>query len=272
MITRTIGVGNFRSSSRKWLDDLDLSSPFTFSYPDSPDMLDLKISLGESIDTLKPWTAQPFIIDGSYFKGAIDVRIKGLSSHHYFEKTNDLFCIHVHGRFLGESNADDDGTTVDDIIFGNQFELPLNLPTGFFMLTKFAQWWDPGLDMHLEDQQPYAFSPLVVTLNTLSISTDDAICATCEPSVEISEPFEDNTTLWFPGSTKPLSSKQRQHYFNNVENRQKVKVRPDQIWMGDFKNGYMDMMVSISVNQSVSDSHHVRRMGLYKYLDLASMH
>ncbi|SAM09086.1 hypothetical protein [Absidia glauca] len=221
-------------------------------------MLDLKISLGDSIETLKPWTSQPFIIDGPYFKGAIDVRIKGLNSDSYFEKTNDLFCIHIHGRFLEDNNADDDDeTTVDDIIFGNQFEAPLNLPTGFFMLTKFAQWWDPGLDMHLEDQHPYAFSPLAVTLNTLSVTTSDDIRATCEPSVEISESFEDNTALWFPGSTKPLSSKQRQHYFNDVSNRQKVKVRPDQIWMGDFNNGYMDMMCQPSGSmENTSDSHH----------------
>ncbi|KAI8336197.1 hypothetical protein BC941DRAFT_428579 [Chlamydoabsidia padenii] len=204
-------------------------------------MLDLKIRVGTSIDTLESLSSfEPVRIDGPYFKGTIDIRIKGLNSPAYFDQTNDTFCIHFHGQFLGQNDLDE--TTADDIIFGNQFESPLKLPMGFSMLTKFAQWWDPGLDLHLQDKRPYAYSPLVVTLNTLSVTPYDVMRATCEPSTEINEPIEENTTMWLPESNKPLSSKQRQQYFTSAENRRKAKVLPDQIWIGDFNNGYMDMM------------------------------
>ncbi|ORZ19420.1 hypothetical protein BCR42DRAFT_347943, partial [Absidia repens] len=218
-------------------------------------MLDIKIRVGTSLSELKTISPyEPCVVDGPHFKGTIDIRLKGLNAAQYFEQQpGTSFCIHLHGRFLTSTS-----TSADDIVFGNQFDQPLCLPRGFFLLTKFAQWWDPGLDLHLQEEQPYAYSPLIVTLNTLHITTTSSdaqqqkdvendtgyTMQQCDPSAEISQPllFQENTQLILPRYDTPLSSSKRQYYFSNLENRRQVSIESDQMWIGDFCNGYLDMM------------------------------
>ncbi|CAO3591834.1 unnamed protein product [Absidia cylindrospora] len=217
-------------------------------------MLDVKIRVGTSLSELKTISPyEPCVVDGPHFKGTIDIRLKGLNAAQYFEQQpKTSFCIHLHGRFLTSTPM-----SANDVLFGNQFDEPLCLPRGFFLLTKFAQWWDPGLDLHLQENQPYAYSPLIVTLNTLHITTttssndaqekdaDGCMMQQCDPAAEISQPslFQENTQLILPGNNPPLSSSERQYYFNNLENRRQVSIQSDQVWIGDFYNGYLDMMV-----------------------------
>ncbi|KAI8077758.1 uncharacterized protein BX664DRAFT_343413 [Halteromyces radiatus] len=194
-------------------------------------MLQVKLRVGTDLSDLQvvlPY--EPINIDSPYFKGYLDIRIKGWNAAQYFENTGNTFCIHIHGKFLT------DDTTTDDILFGNQFDSPLQLPIGFSILTRFAQWWDPGLDLHLDEQQPYAFSTLIVTLNKLNINQDITIC---DPAAEYD--VEENTSLITP-QKEIISAKERQSYFNHPIHRQQVQVTRDQIWLGDFCNGYLDMM------------------------------
>jgi hypothetical protein len=237
-------------------------------------MLDIKIRAGKSQDSLHPVSPfEPFVIDGPFFKGTFDIRIKGLNSPQYFlDNPNHTFCLHFHGQFFTDHtrhNNDGQGmsgkealavfeqlleppspTTADDILFGNQFDSPLDLPMGFGMLKKFAQWWDPGLEIHLDEEQPYAYSPLVVSLNRLRIigldeDGDDAEeDLACDPSAEVSQ---EDTRRAVPEFQQVLPSKRRQHYFNNVENRRRVNVGSDQVWVGDFFNGNLDMMVGMVI-------------------------
>ncbi|CAO3643470.1 unnamed protein product [Cunninghamella echinulata] len=113
-------------------------------------MLQLKIRIGGSDQTLKyiDPNEQPTYLNTNHFKGTIDLRIKGLTNNdNYFNITGNTFCIHLHGFFLCDS--DNENTTADDIIFGNEFEKSLSLPFGFSIATKFAQYINPGLELHL---------------------------------------------------------------------------------------------------------------------------
>ncbi|CAO3612954.1 unnamed protein product [Cunninghamella blakesleeana] len=230
-------------------------------------MVQLNIRIGESVDTLKPivinhddddddqYKQQPTYLNTNHFKGTIDIRIKGLTHNEdYFNKSGNTFCVHIHGRFLCNSN----NTTADDIIFGNEFEKSLSLPFGFSILTKFAQFIDPGLELHLYEEQPYAFSPLITTLNHLKISNiidinnnnsnnnnsssnddDDDDELYCNQNT-CNHPVEENCQLVEHQSI--LSPRERQIYFNNTDQRQKTKINSSMLWVGDFCNNYMDML------------------------------
>ncbi|KAI8330721.1 hypothetical protein BC941DRAFT_506130 [Chlamydoabsidia padenii] len=233
-------------------------------------MLSIKIRAGRNFDSLQPISPfTPFHIDGPFFKGTFDLRIKGLNHPQYFyDHPNHTFSLHFHGQFFTDhthqTNQRMNGkealaifdqlleppssTTADDILFGQQYESPLVLPVGVGMLDKFTQWWDPGLDMHLDEDRPYAFSPLVVSFNKLHIiqleeeeeKTDKYL--KCDSSAEVKYPFEEDTRVVVPEFKQILASRRRQHYFTDIENRRRAKVGSDQVWIGDFFNGNLDMM------------------------------
>jgi hypothetical protein len=190
---------------------------------------DLTVRVGSSLDTLQVIDinndANPYLIDSNTFKGAIIVRVKGRGSHAsaYFEDCQDSFCITVSGQFKHANS------TADTIVFGNQFDAPLRLPTGTSIAVKFAKWFDPGLEADLFSERPFAFSPLVVTMNRLCVSTQ-------QPKLSFA-PIKEDVTLIHPDIT---TEKERRTFFTVPKNRVQMAITPDQVWSMDFCNPYLD--------------------------------
>ncbi|KAF9917644.1 hypothetical protein BX616_000331 [Lobosporangium transversale] len=158
--------------------------------PYTPTRFRLRVSAGPSADPkdLKLITvnddANPLLIESDEFIGQIVVRIRGLdktygyadgqaedglktmSDSPWFTKPggdNNLSSIQISGRFKREWPG-------DQIVFGNQFERPLKLPPFSSIALKFVQFIDPGLKADIYCERPWAFSPLIATMNTINVA------------------------------------------------------------------------------------------------------
>ncbi|KAI8384294.1 uncharacterized protein BYT42DRAFT_544214 [Radiomyces spectabilis] len=194
--------------------------------------LSLTVSVGDSIDSLQPVTfnddAHPVHIKNSAFEGDVAIRIRGRPGNtHYFDHSDDTFCIQIRGRFLHEH------LTADDILFGNQFDRPIRLPTGSSVALKFAQWFDPGLQADLYSDQPHAFSPLIVTMNRLAVTQSKDMLAFPSDGA----PVEEDVTML---SFDLKSPKDRKTFYTSAQNRKAVQISDDQVWCMDFGNPYLD--------------------------------
>ncbi|CAE6424962.1 unnamed protein product [Rhizoctonia solani] len=121
----------------------------------------LKVSLGPNVDELKEVShsdGSSHTIKSKLFDGVISVHIKGdfndsdNSKSTYFNvesRARHTWSIGVQGRFLKEING-------NDILFGNVFDRPLNLPWGFSAALNFAQYVDPTLEHDLYGEKPWA--------------------------------------------------------------------------------------------------------------------
>ncbi|KAG0292184.1 hypothetical protein BGZ98_002685 [Dissophora globulifera] len=150
----------------------------------------LRVSAGPSADPghLKPIAvnsdASPTLIESDEFIGQIVVRIRGFDAilgsadgqredglspqpdSQWFTKPggdNNLCSIQISGRFKRE-------WTGDQVVFGNQFERPLRLPPLSWVALRFIQFIDPGLKADIYCDRPWAFSPLIATMNTVNVS------------------------------------------------------------------------------------------------------
>ncbi|KAI1319381.1 hypothetical protein EDD11_004247 [Mortierella claussenii] len=150
----------------------------------------LRVSAGPSADQkdLKVINvnddASPTLIESDEFIGQVVVRIKGLDKilgykegqeedglklmpdSPWFTKPggdNNLSSIQISGRFKREWAG-------DQIVFGNQFEKPLRLPPFSSVALKFIQFIDPGLKADIHSDRPWAFSPLIATMNTVNVA------------------------------------------------------------------------------------------------------
>ncbi|KAJ7072590.1 hypothetical protein C8F01DRAFT_1104472 [Mycena amicta] len=127
----------------------------------------LRVLAGPSPQDLTPITELvnqniPHRILSDAFDGEVAVFIKGLNQldasqssaeSYYFEHRSG-------GRFLTPRSA-------DDVLFGNIFERPLQLPWGTGAALKFMKLIDPTLSHDLTcsaTQKPWALSPLVATM------------------------------------------------------------------------------------------------------------
>ncbi|KAF8985559.1 hypothetical protein BGZ46_003565 [Entomortierella lignicola] len=155
-----------------------------------PTRFRLRVSAGPSADPkdLKVITvnddANPMLIESDEFIGQIVVRLRNLDkAFGYAEgqkadglKTmpdspwftapggdNNLSSVQISGRFKREWKG-------SDIVFGNQFEKPLRLPPFSSIALKFIQFIDPGLEADIYGDRPWAFSPLIATMNTVNVS------------------------------------------------------------------------------------------------------
>ena len=197
--------------------------------------LRLTVRVGSTLDTLVPIQvnddANPGRIQNDKFDGYITARIRDHppTPSKYFEKNNnnDLFCIQISGRFLIPN------CTINDIQFGNQFERPLNLPWGSSLLLKFASWYDPGLESNLNAPKPYAFSPIIITMNQIKVEQGDK---SYWPSPQGESVQEDITTL----SMDLKTPEDRRTFFKYPQNRKAVDLSPNQIWHMQFSNPYID--------------------------------
>ena len=59
--------------------------------------------------------------------------------------------------------------TVDDVIFGAEFENKVNPPTGAWLAVKFANLIDPALITDMYSNRPWLYSPMLCAMNVVSV-------------------------------------------------------------------------------------------------------
>eukprot|EP01117_Protostelium_nocturnum_P008591 TRINITY_DN3085_c0_g1_i2.p1 TRINITY_DN3085_c0_g1~~TRINITY_DN3085_c0_g1_i2.p1 ORF type:complete len:188 (-),score=42.70 TRINITY_DN3085_c0_g1_i2:990-1553(-) len=118
---------------------------------------------------------QHLSIESPHFSGRVAVRIVGfkgftpddkepIEDSPYFKDNRALNSIQIQGRFKSELNG-------DDILWGNEFEKELSLPIGATMALKIVKMTlDPTLEADLHCEKPWAFSPILVSMSTVSHS------------------------------------------------------------------------------------------------------
>lgn len=194
----------------------------------------LQVRVGNTIDTLYPIpinATQPTAVQSDSFDGFIGVHIRDHDPPSPLLgqlDNNNAFCIAITGKFLIQ------GLTTDDILFGNQFERALRLPTGTSVALRFAHWFDPGLETNLYATQPRAFSPLVVTMNQLQVQHGELDTVAKESSRSV---IKEDVSSLLQGL---VDAKHRRSHFANPTHRQDVAVTPDQVWSMLFTNPYID--------------------------------
>ncbi|KAG0202852.1 hypothetical protein BGX33_009446 [Mortierella sp. NVP41] len=156
----------------------------------APTRYRLRVSAGPSADPkdLKVLPvnddSNPTLIESDEFIGQIVVRIKGLDKVFGYKEgqeqdglplitespwfslpggDSNLSSVQISGRFKREWPG-------EQVVFGNQFEKPLRLPPLSSIALKFIQFIDPGLKADIYCDRPWAFSPLIATMNTVNVS------------------------------------------------------------------------------------------------------
>ncbi|KAK3843461.1 MAG: hypothetical protein J3R72DRAFT_440888 [Linnemannia gamsii] len=156
----------------------------------APTRYRLRVSAGPSADPkdLKVLPvnddANPTTIESDEFIGQIVVRIKGLDKAFGYKEgqeqdslglfpespwfslpggDSNLSSVQISGRFKREWPG-------EQVVFGNQFEKPLRLPPLSSIALKFIQFIDPGLKADIYCDRPWAFSPLIATMNTVNVA------------------------------------------------------------------------------------------------------
>ncbi|KAI7865183.1 hypothetical protein BDF14DRAFT_1730739 [Spinellus fusiger] len=195
--------------------------------------LSLRVTVGSSVDTLRPYTLQQGSqarIQNEFFDGYVAVLLKGYGHSPYFDTNSDTFCIKVMGRFLKPYTA-------DTIVFGNEFDAPLRLPMGSSIALKFATWFDPGLEADLYSEHPYALSPLLVTMNRLALQS----APLPDWPYEEGQAVEENTKL-LDLNLDLDTAKARRTFFTTPQHREEVLINDQQVWSMDFCNPYLDFL------------------------------
>ncbi|KAL1924164.1 uncharacterized protein VTP21DRAFT_7199 [Calcarisporiella thermophila] len=229
--------------------------------------LKLRVSAGPDTSQLIPISpnddANPLLIDTPHLTLRLCVRIRDfngtaptlLNTSPYFDGNSDCYSIQAQLRWKREWVA-------SEILFGNEFDTPLRLPPGAGIALKFARWFDPGFEADIYSERPWAFSPLLCSVNTLRIQNvsskdDDSSDASnkrnspksVEGELELS-PWpspngeritEDTSSLSARGSPRtPMDVSTRRKYFSDSEKAKKVVLGPDQEVQFDFFNAYVD--------------------------------
>ncbi|KAA1122303.1 hypothetical protein PGTUg99_036451 [Puccinia graminis f. sp. tritici] len=113
----------------------------------------------------------PLAIKTKSFEGNLTVRMKDFADYNgdiyrdtetnYFANWTDVtWSIQIQGRFLQPTSA-------DDCVFGNTFDKPIRdrLPFGTGAALKAISYIDPSLENDLYADKPWAWSPLLATMN-----------------------------------------------------------------------------------------------------------
>ncbi|KAG9306544.1 hypothetical protein G9A89_004741 [Geosiphon pyriformis] len=195
----------------------------------------------------------PILIDTPYFTGRVCVRIrdftgivpenkKFIKNSPYFEGNSERYSIQVQGRFKGGQ------WSADDILFGNDFDQKVNLPPLSWVGLKILQYIDPGLEADIYADKPWAYSPLLLTMNTVRLTEISANSQNSELDPDLSLPpwpsrdgnHVSEGELIIDQKKRSWGAKQRQKLFSNKENRKNFKVHENQVWDLDFHNPYAD--------------------------------
>ncbi|MBW0535717.1 hypothetical protein O181_075432 [Austropuccinia psidii MF-1] len=187
---------------------------------------------------------KPFCIKTDRFEGALTVRIKDFidangnrspdTENNYFEKWSEMTCsIQIQGRFLHE-------TSVDDCVWGNIFDKPIRdrLPYGTRAAVKAISLIDPSLETDVYSDKPWAWSPLIATMNHLQTKRLDSNDSPL-PTWSGTRPIEDCNSL--VGHMQKIASKpQRRKFFSSALNRRAIVLGPRDFINAEFANGFVD--------------------------------
>ncbi|PLW15361.1 hypothetical protein PCANC_00377 [Puccinia coronata f. sp. avenae] len=208
-----------------------------------------QVLAGPSAEELSPVNVNadktdPFRIHTDLFQGALTVRIKNFlgadgrlspdTENNYFKEWSQMTCsIQIQGRFLQP-------TTADDCMWGNSFDRPIRdrLPYGTSVALKAMSYIDPSLEHDIYSDKPWAWSPLLATMNhvqTGELESDDAPL----PDWEGTRPVEDCTSI--VGNLATITSKrERRRFLSSAENRQALVLGPRDFINVEFVNGFVD--------------------------------
>ncbi|KAH7344969.1 hypothetical protein B0J17DRAFT_23376 [Rhizoctonia solani] len=211
----------------------------------------LKVSLGPNLDELREVSfndGSSHAIQGRLFEGVISVHIKGdfgntdNSKNTYFNdesRAARTWSIGIQGRFLEEING-------NDILFGNVFDRPLNLPWGFGAVLNFAQYdhvselryVDPTLEHDLYGEKPWALSPFLSTMPYLQrIELDPA--APVPTGLPAPITTEQSKPALVPVLESESSPAARRKYFTDESHRKEINLTPRDLIQADFVHGHL---------------------------------
>jgi len=212
----------------------------------------LRVSVGPDLESLSPCPvnrdSKPFEINSNVFQGKLVVRLKDFKGEDgtilsdtdtgYFAKNPDMtWSIQVQGRFLQDES-------LDEVVFGNIFERPIRdqLPYGTSLAIKFVHYLDPALKQDLYADKPWAWSPLVATMNRLAfLPLDDSSSQLLDEWKEATP--EDVTPLYKPNEEAvahlKADSDARRKHFSVPANRDRT-ISKDVALFTEFRNGFID--------------------------------
>ncbi|CAG8689453.1 4888_t:CDS:2, partial [Ambispora leptoticha] len=215
-------------------------------------MYKLRVKVGHSYDPsthihIVPNDDQrPVYIDTPHFTGRICVRVRDFNGFapegkeriaysRYFDGNSDQYSIQVQGRFKGS-------WTGDDVVFGNDFDHKIELPPLSWLGLKILQIIDPALEADIYGDKPWAYSPILVTMNTIRVSEapieldkDDSSRDRVLPSW----PSSDGSHVK-EGELVSFDPTKRRKYFSKKERRVEFQIKESQVWDIDFFNSYAD--------------------------------
>ncbi|KAF7973152.1 hypothetical protein HWV62_15929 [Athelia sp. TMB] len=203
-------------------------------------------SLSDITEHVNTSTSIP--ITTPHFEGAISVNIKDfldpsgrVRDSAYFgraDRQGTTWSIQTQGRFLQELSA-------DDVLFGNTFDRPLNLPWGFGPALKFMNYMDPTLEHDLYSQtKPWALSPLISTMPYFAHRSSETDPPTFPPAAPISD---DLAHLPAAKAKDVHTPAQRRAYFADPTHRKQVIFGPDDVLTTDFAYGYLSFSPSLAL-------------------------
>ncbi|KAH6598338.1 hypothetical protein BASA61_002893 [Batrachochytrium salamandrivorans] len=189
----------------------------------------------------------------------------------YFLGRNRRYSIMLQGRFKKEWKG-------DDIIFGVDMASPLRTPPGASIAIRIAKWLDPSIEADLNCSEPYIYSPMVSSMNSLAIFNRSDMPQVAQgllplgltppkptqtqpsrgitgflnitmPSIDIgpwafgSRLVPEYTQLLSPSNGKntalPTYDKRKKH-FSDLARRNAAVFSPDNVYCMDFYDAYFD--------------------------------
>ncbi|KAG0344548.1 hypothetical protein BG004_004363 [Podila humilis] len=249
----------------------------------------LRVSVGPSANSsdLKPISlnddAHPVIIESEEFVGQVVVRIKGLDKTlGYKEATlQDNTKLMPESPYFSKPGADSNLSSIqiqghfkrawpgDQV---NQFERPLKLPPFSSIALKFIQYIDPGLEADIYGDKPWAFSPLIATMNIVNVSMSSfngsaAASAATESasSTSTSSALEQNSHKCKSDSLPPWPSSEGDHIPEDTS----LLFKPTDKQTSDDGKEFSDMAPSVAAPVSMTTS---ERRSFYSKSDNLKKH
>ncbi|EFP93299.2 uncharacterized protein PGTG_19067 [Puccinia graminis f. sp. tritici CRL 75-36-700-3] len=188
----------------------------------------------------------PLAIKTKSFEGNLTVRMKDFADYNgdiyrdtetnYFANWTDVtWSIQIQGRFLQPTSA-------DDCVFGNTFDKPIRdrLPFGTGAALKAISYIDPSLENDLYADKPWAWSPLLATMNYIRTERLDADDSPLPPCEAATRPVEDCSSLLSGNPTNISKPHLRRKFFSSAVNRQAIMLGPRDFINAEFANGFID--------------------------------
>lgn len=107
---------------------------------------------------------------------------------------------------------------------------------------KILQYIDPGLQADIYSDKPWAYSPLVYTMNKINLYEEPVIKDDkWLPSWPSSNGEHIEEDVNYPSESVEFKDvSERKKYFEDETNRKRFQIKDNQIWNFDFFNSYID--------------------------------